>query len=206
MKDDQAPSLAKAKSVCTPDSVCVEIGTWDGGFAEAILEHTKCKTLYCVDPYKQFPSSDYQDGMNDLTQEQFDAKYNNTKKRLTTKYGNRVVFLRMTSEEAVKQFEDESLDFVYIDGNHDFEYVYKDIDLWYPKVKVDGILCGDDVYSRNLNDYDKDHNVYIVWSRDDKGNPTCWGRYGTYPALLKHQELYKRRFLLEGTQFAMEKL
>jgi hypothetical protein len=206
MKDDQRPSLEKAKLICTPNSICVEIGTWDGGFASAILEHTPCKTLYCVDPYKHFDQSIYKDGMNDLTQQQFDEKYNRVKKWLTDKYGSRVVFLRMTSEEAVSQFENNSIDFVYVDGNHGFEYVYKDIDMWYPKVKQDGFLCGDDVYSRNLAQYDADKNILMVWSRDSNGTPTCWGRYGTYPALLEHQRQYGRRFLLDGTQFMMEKL
>ena len=50
----------------------------------------------------------------------------------------------MTSEEASKHFENESLDFVFIDGLHDYESVKNDISYWYPKVKVGGIISGHD--------------------------------------------------------------
>lgn len=48
------------------------------------------------------------------------------------------------SLEACKQFEDGSLDVVFIDMDHSYESVSKDIDAWLPKVKVGGILAGDD--------------------------------------------------------------
>ena len=50
----------------------------------------------------------------------------------------------MTSEQASNLFADNSLDFVYIDGNHKYEYVLQDLNLWYPKVKQGGYLMGDD--------------------------------------------------------------
>jgi predicted O-methyltransferase YrrM len=50
----------------------------------------------------------------------------------------------MTSEEAAKQFPDESIDFVFIDGDHSYEGCAKDIDLWYPKLKEGGLLSGHD--------------------------------------------------------------
>ena len=35
-------------------------------------------------------------------------------------------------------------DFVYIDGNHDYEFVLKDLETWFTKVKPGGIIFGDD--------------------------------------------------------------
>ena len=46
--------------------------------------------------------------------------------------------------DAVKDFEDGSLDFVYIDGNHDFKNVANDIVEWQKKVRVGGIVAGHD--------------------------------------------------------------
>jgi hypothetical protein len=52
--------------------------------------------------------------------------------------------VRMTSVEAAQNYEDNSLDFVLIDANHDYEPVKADILAWLPKVKHGGILAGDD--------------------------------------------------------------
>jgi predicted O-methyltransferase YrrM len=46
--------------------------------------------------------------------------------------------------EVVNQFEDESLDVVFIDLTHTYESVKQDIELWLPKVKKGGILAGHD--------------------------------------------------------------
>lgn len=52
--------------------------------------------------------------------------------------------IRMTSIDASKLYEDNSLDFVFIDGAHDYFNVRKDIEHWYPKVKSGGYIAGDD--------------------------------------------------------------
>ena len=39
------------------------------------------------------------------------------------------------------------LDFIYIDGNHSYNYVYNDIDMYYKKVKPNGIMCGHDIFN-----------------------------------------------------------
>ena len=48
------------------------------------------------------------------------------------------------SVDAAKDFEDESLDFVYIDGNHTLPYVVQDIFAWEPKIRPGGIISGHD--------------------------------------------------------------
>lgn len=48
------------------------------------------------------------------------------------------------SEEKAKLYKDESLDFVFIDANHTYEYVKKDIEAWLPKIKKGGIIGGHD--------------------------------------------------------------
>lgn len=53
-----------------------------------------------------------------------------------------------TSEQAAKLIPDGSLDFAFIDANHEYEYVRQDIKLWYPKVKPTGLLYGHDYNSR----------------------------------------------------------
>jgi predicted O-methyltransferase YrrM len=50
----------------------------------------------------------------------------------------------MTTNEAVKLFEDDSLDAVFIDADHSYEAVKLDIQNWMPKVRKGGILAGHD--------------------------------------------------------------
>lgn len=192
MKPDQGPSVMMAKKM-EKDGIFVEIGTWEGGFSRALLSYTQCKKLYCVDPYKHFSNNEYPDGMNLLSQEQFDTKFATTRKALQ-EFGDRVEMVRLESSEAVTKFADESLDYVYIDGNHDYRYVLNDIKLWYPKVKKGGFLCGDDVYSTDLKEHDADGNVTRVWSAG------CWGKYGTYKAAVDSGY----PFTIDGTQFIMK--
>ena len=52
--------------------------------------------------------------------------------------------IKLTSLEAVKLFEDNSLEFVFIDGDHSYEAVKADILAWLPKVKEGGVISGDD--------------------------------------------------------------
>jgi len=204
MKVDQTPSLEKAKA-CPPGSVFVEIGTWEGDFSYELLTQTSCAKLYCVDPYKHFDADGYKDGMNTLSQNEFDKKYEKTKDRFK-RFGDRVEFLRMTSKEAVKRFEDLSIEYIYVDGNHDYPYVEEDIRLWYPKVKKGGYLCGDDVYSQDPSEHDANNNVLRIWSRDAYGVPNCWGQYGTYMACKKNEETYGIKFQFEQTQCSVKKL
>lgn len=53
-------------------------------------------------------------------------------------------FYRMPSVDAAEEFDDGSLDFVFIDAAHDYDNVCADIRAWLPRVKRHGILAGHD--------------------------------------------------------------
>jgi len=55
--------------------------------------------------------------------------------------------IKMCSWEAASIYADNSLDAVYIDGDHIYESVKKDIHAWYDKVKPGGILSGHDIFN-----------------------------------------------------------
>lgn len=61
------------------------------------------------------------------------------------KFEGRAKLLREKSWDAADQFENQSLDLVYIDGDHTYEGVVKDLATWFPKVKRGGMICGDDI-------------------------------------------------------------
>lgn len=57
---------------------------------------------------------------------------------------NYIDFIHKSSLETSKMFDDNTFDLVFIDGCHVYSYVKEDIELWYPKVKINSILCGHD--------------------------------------------------------------
>lgn len=58
--------------------------------------------------------------------------------------------VRMTSLEAAQQYEDNSIDFIMIDGEHSYEAVKADIQAWLPKMKNGGVMTGDDAFSMEV--------------------------------------------------------
>jgi hypothetical protein len=59
-------------------------------------------------------------------------------------FEDRAIMLRASSDKAADMFGDSTLDFVYIDANHSYECVKKDLETWYPKVRSGGFICGHD--------------------------------------------------------------
>ncbi|MBI4663443.1 MAG: tetratricopeptide repeat protein [Verrucomicrobia bacterium] len=122
--------------------VGVEVGVQEGRFSERILRHWEGQRLYSVDPWREFASSEYVDIANASQAEQ-DRFYQRTIKRLMP-FQRRSTIWRLTSQEAAGLLPDESLDFCYIDADHSYEGVQRDLRLWFPKVKPGGVLAGHD--------------------------------------------------------------
>jgi hypothetical protein len=119
-----------------------EVGIAFGTQSIQILKDTNIEKLYSIDPHQYFPQSVYSNGMN-FTQQHFELIHYNVQQRLK-KFDNRSEIIRKTSLNAVKEFEDNSLDFVYIDDNHSYENVKAELHAWYTKVRLGGLLIGDD--------------------------------------------------------------
>jgi hypothetical protein len=63
---------------------------------------------------------------------------------LETENDPRIILMKSTSQGAAPMFQDDVLDFVYLDGDHELPGFQNDLDLWWPKVKPGGILAGHD--------------------------------------------------------------
>ena len=118
----------------------VEIGVFEGQNARAILDAWDGIKVYLVDPYITQDKSEYLDGCNI---DDFNSAYAKASKQLAPYYP-RYQFIKEYSDKASKLFNDCELDFVYIDGNHRYSAVMKDVDCWWPKVKQGGVLAGHD--------------------------------------------------------------
>ena len=88
---------------------------------------------------------------------------------MKNKFTDRFEFLLESSLESYKKFEDEFFDMIYIDTDpHEYNQLKKEIELWIPKVKTNGILsfhdydhvCFPDV-TRCLNEYCNEHNFEL---------------------------------------------
>tara|TARA_R110000737_G_C14417341_1_gene457112 strand:+ start:51 stop:749 length:699 start_codon:yes stop_codon:yes gene_type:complete len=129
--------LRKAFKVEPSECTMVEIGSFRGESTEFWCKNFK--KVYAVDPWQN--GYDAEDGSSggapmELVEKEFDLR--------TKEYqdNGKLVKHKKTSMEAVDLFEDNSLDFVYIDGNHIYEYVKEDIDKWRAKTKI---LAGHDM-------------------------------------------------------------
>ena len=100
------------------------------------VNNPKCK-LYCVDAWAAYK------GLDDYTDQNLLDEYAALALRRLKPYKN-IEIINELSMDAVKQFEDETLDFVYIDANHQFPYVAEDLFYWAKKVRPGGIVAGHD--------------------------------------------------------------
>ena len=113
----------------------VEIGVRDGKNAEDML--SVAKEVYLVDPY-----ATYFEGRLIAYEEQ--GIYKRAMMMKLAPYGDRIYIFNTESTKAANLFPDRLFDYVYIDGDHSYEAVSKDLELWYPKVRKGGVLAGHD--------------------------------------------------------------
>ena len=131
--------------------VGAEIGVDKAKFTERL-----CKVglkIYGVDPWLCYDGYDPEFG-----QKKLDDRFERCKRTLAP-YD--CTLIRKTSMEAVKDFEDGSLDFVYIDGHHGLKWVVEDIFEWSKKVKKGGIVSGHD-FARNAHPIDGPWVLQVV--------------------------------------------
>ena len=116
----------------------VEIGVWKGGSTAYMgVEIYNSKKSIIYDAIDTFEGSKEHGEVRGL----YEEAYNNLKSLIDLKVVN---LIKSHSLEAVKKYEDESIDFCFIDGSHEYEDVKADILAYLPKVKKGGILSGHD--------------------------------------------------------------
>jgi len=150
------PSLYAAVTNRFPDgSHFVEIGTWKGTsaafMAVELINQNKNIKFDCVDTWEG--SEEHRDPTNPSYEPNLinkDYLYELFLKN-TESVKNIINPIRKASLDAVHLYEDNSLDFVFIDASHDYENVLKDITAWYPKIKHrTGIISGHDIKWPNI--------------------------------------------------------
>ena len=135
------PFTLELKAKNQKDLVGLEIGVDEGLNALNILKHLDIKKLYLVDPYEFV---EYESGLK--------VDWSAHKKAATRRlvdYSDKIEFIFKADIDAVDDIPN-NLDFIYIDGNHDYKYVKRDIELYYSKVKKGGLFGGHDFATASL--------------------------------------------------------
>jgi predicted O-methyltransferase YrrM len=177
----------------------VEVGTFNGTFAYEILHRTVIAELVCVDPYRSY--EDFHDAINTLDLE---AVFQQAQRHLSP-FRARVRFLRELSTNAAKHFKDDELDFVYVDGNHQSDFVMADLRAWWPKLKPGGLMLGDDAVDTTDAGRDDKGDIRMVHQRDESGTETLYGEYGVLHAVKRFAAFEELDFIHTGTQFILPK-
>jgi len=121
----------------------VEVGSWKGRsaifMAVEIINSGKKIKFDCVDTWAQVGK--------DLPAYMYKDLYKTFLKNIKP-VANIIKPVKMLSVNAAKLYEDQSLDFIFIDASHDYNSVCQDIRAWLPKLKKGGVIAGHD-YNRS---------------------------------------------------------
>jgi len=149
----------------TKDLVGAEMGVFQGDLSYDILQYLPIKKLYLVDPYLEY--SEQQEDKKWLTLNSNPKEAEQIKQMAAKRLSGfkNIEWIYKLSVDAAKDIPDNSLNFVYLDGNHEYDFIKNDIEIWTAKVKPGWLVAGHDgnlpsVYQA-LEEYIKLHPVHI---------------------------------------------
>jgi hypothetical protein len=131
------------------NAVCAEIGVHLGDFSKEILAYCAPAKLHLIDPWTYEQSEVYRHawygGMARGGQEEMDERY----LAVCTLFepdvrDGRVQIHRGLSSEVLSSFPADYFDWIYIDGNHFYDFVKRDLELSLEKTRPEGYITGDD--------------------------------------------------------------
>jgi hypothetical protein len=155
--------------------ILAELGVFNGEFSEQIKSIAKTKKIYLVDIFEGTMGSGDKDGENFTF-----INLNDSYDKLIKKYynDNSVAIKKTDTISFLNSLENEYLDGVYIDADHSYEAVKKDLELSFLKVKKDGYIMGHDYCEKKfpgvvtaVNEFCVKNDLKITYLTED-GCPT----------------------------------
>jgi len=125
------------------NSICAEIGVWKGLFSDQIIRAAKPKELHLIDPWDVSE-------VEEIDRRWYQFQLNRLYNRVVRKFNNQpsVHIHRGKSADVLPTFCDGYFDWIYVDGRHDYVSVTRDLQLSWKKVKIGGLIAGDDYAGR----------------------------------------------------------
>lgn len=125
-----SPACVAILPFIKPEHTGVEIGVFRGTSSTVFLDY--CRHMYFIDPCFEYPDNPDKNWFTD--EESYLA--------LLEPYRGRFTWIKGMSADVADRVPE--VDFIFIDGNHEYAYVMKDLKLYWPKIKSGGFLCGHD--------------------------------------------------------------
>jgi len=127
-------------NVLPKNATVAEIGVYRGEYSEHIIKNSSPNKLMLIDPWRTMLNADDVDPKFELFYNEVVTKFKDNKN---------IEIVRKTSTDALQHIKNETLDWVYIDGNHNYEPCLNDLRTYASKVKKDGYICGHDWVTRS---------------------------------------------------------
>jgi hypothetical protein len=142
---------------------CAEVGIGYGFHAKEILGNTNVEQLFLIDPMKYYENDGF--AVDVMNYGGFEKLVKNINNHLS-EHNSRYTWIRKESTEiTVDDIPDESLDAVFLDGDHSYEAVSRDLPFWWKKIRQGGWLLGDDYSSchpgttKAVNEFSSINNI-----------------------------------------------
>jgi len=141
-KDGRPERTKYISQFLKPGDVGLEIGVEEGIFAYHILLKHKPSKLYLVDPWEYGLQPEFEANPTPEKQNQRDKLY----EKVCSYFApfQNVEVIRMKSKDAASLFPEKYFDYVYVDGEHSYKGVARDLKHYFSKVKIGGYILGDD--------------------------------------------------------------
>jgi predicted O-methyltransferase YrrM len=124
-------------------SAIVEIGSYCGASGSIIAEHFPNSIIFCTDLWEKYVEdcSVYDMDKQELELKEAEAIFDT----VVLKYPN-IIKNKVSSRDFALNTADNSIDLIYIDGNHSYSAVKEDLEIWFPKIKSGGYITGHDFF------------------------------------------------------------
>ena len=124
----------------------VEVGVHQGAFSREMLSAWHGRRLHLVDSWQSITRTEPGTGGATYTEDR-EADLEATLGNVAPFGERRFLVVRERSDRAAAMYSDGYFDWVYIDANHEYAACRRDIQTWYKKLRVGGIMSGDDYYN-----------------------------------------------------------